>query len=135
MSRPRPARRLGEPLRAGSGEAGSAPNWRAAVAGKQGVEGPKPGVTSSRLPSLLPGPARRAVRLAGATGPQFQKSKRGKWRGGLNEDTLFKNFSPVKGPTPPSSRAGDLPQMRVAREAFPRPLTGGTLTPRLSRAP
>lgn len=67
------------------------------MAGKQGVEGPKPGVTSSRLPSLLPGPARRAAPLAGATGPQFQKSKREKWRGELNEETLFKNFSPRKG--------------------------------------
>lgn len=90
-------------------------------------------VLQAPFPPSRPHPAGSAACRGDRTPiPVEQKGKGG---GGLNEEALFKNVSPVKGPTPPSSRAGDLPQMRVAREAFPRPLTGGTLTPRLSRAP
>lgn len=48
------------------GEAGSAPIWRAAVAGKQGAEGTKTCVTS--FPALR-GPAHR---LEGTPGPWLQ---------------------------------------------------------------
>ncbi|XP_027455932.1 translation initiation factor IF-2-like [Zalophus californianus] len=51
------------------GEAGSAPIWRAAVAGKQGAEGTETCVTSFSLLSLLPSPPGPACRLKGHRDP------------------------------------------------------------------
>lgn len=70
-------------------------NLESRSGGEPWVEGTESGVTSCRLPSLLPSPTRRAVPLAGATGPQLQKSKGG---GGLKVETLSKNSSPVNDP-------------------------------------
>lgn len=52
------------------GEAGSAPIWRVAVAGKQGAEGTC--VTSFSLLSLLPSPTGPCPSLGGAPGPRLQ---------------------------------------------------------------
>lgn len=54
------------------GEAGSAPIWRAAVAGKQGAEGTETCVTSFSLLSLLPSPTGPCLSLEGAPGPRLQ---------------------------------------------------------------
>lgn len=73
------ARRLDEPPRAGCGEAGSAPIWRAAVAGKQGVEGTFwCHVLQAPFPPSQPHPAGSvACRGDGTPIPEEQKERGG----------------------------------------------------------
>ena len=92
------------------GEAGSAPIWRAAVAGEQGAEGTC--VTSFSLLSLLPGPAGPCPPPGGALRPRLQMGDEDeekavpfkKWgsgwggnRGDVGKPAGSGNFSPREG--------------------------------------
>lgn len=86
-------------------EAGSAPIWRAAVAGKQGAEGTETCVTSFSLRSLLPSPTGPCLLLEGAPGPRLQmavgvKGKRVKGETGVVRELFAREGNPD--PYPPS---------------------------------
>lgn len=103
------------------GEAGSAPIWRAAVAGKQGAEGTETCVTSFSLLSLLPSPTGPCLSLEGAPGPRLQmggvgvKGKGVKERGKLGWSG---SSSPREGnPDPYPLFRGRVPLTRVGERS------------------
>ncbi|XP_073748770.1 uncharacterized protein [Callorhinus ursinus] len=96
------------------GEAGSAPIWRAAVAGKQGAEGTETCVTSFSLLSLLPSPPGPACRLKGHRDPDSR------WGAGPGPPCTHAPQTDTSGLRAPLSRA-PAPQARARRPAQSAP--------------